>query len=128
MGQVQLDGVGEELVTKAASRAATDHADHMRAVGQDDLYDDEDDGDYRNVSFDAAARQELEDGSSSDSDGAGPRKKKLDTSQEKIEVNLDDIEDDDDQECLLDYKQSDLNKLSKNKMEPVKQKSSNDST
>lgn len=96
--------------------------------GQYDLYDDEDDGDYRNVSFDAAARQELEDGSSSDSDGAGPRKKKLDTSQEKIEVNLDDIEDDDDQECLLDYKQSDLNKLSKNKMEPVKQKSSNDST
>ena len=34
---------------------------------------------------------------------------KLDTSQEKIEVNLDDIEDDDDQECLLDYKQNEMN-------------------
>ena len=67
------------------------------------MYDDEDD-DYGNVSFDAAQRQELEDGTSSDSEGGGTRKKKLDTSQEKIEVNLDDIEDDDEQECLLDYK------------------------
>ena len=47
--------------------------------GQYDLYDDEDE-DYGNVSFDAAERQELEDGDSSDSDGVGPRKKKLDTS------------------------------------------------
>ena len=57
-----------------------------------------------------------------DSNGDKKRrnKNKLNTSQEKIEVNLDDIEDDDDQECLLDYKQSDLNKLSKNKIEPLK--------
>jgi hypothetical protein len=93
--------------------------------GQYDLYDDEDDDDFQNESFDEGDRQEVEDGSSSgsgvNSDGGKKRaKKKLDTSQEKIEVNLDDIEDDDDQECLLDYKQSDLNKLSKNKIEPVK--------
>lgn len=69
--------------------------------GQYDLYDDEED--YGNQSFDAAERQEIQDGSSSDSEGRR-RKKKLETSQEKIEVNLDDIEDDDDQECLLDYK------------------------
>jgi hypothetical protein len=53
--------------------------------GQNDLYYDEEDeeGEY------------LDD---------GQEEEKLDTSQEKIEVNLDDIEDDDDQECLLDYK------------------------
>jgi importin-9 len=38
---------------------------------------------------------------------------KLDTSQEKIEVNLDDIEDEDDQECLLDYKQNEMNQQTK---------------
>ena len=49
--------------------------------GQNDLYYDEED-------------EEFED----DSD------KGINTSQEKIEVNLDDIEDEDDQECLLNYK------------------------
>jgi len=48
-----------------------------------------------------------------DEDGGQNKKKSkkrgLDTSQEKIEVNLDDIEDEDDQECLLDYKQNDYN-------------------
>lgn len=52
--------------------------------GQNDLYyDEEDEGEFE--------------------------EEKLDTSQEKIEVNLDDIEDDDDQECLLDYKQNEMN-------------------
>ena len=83
--------------------------------------DDDDDG----------GRQELDNGN--DSDDSGPkdfasdenncsdeeennakqqaRRKRggLNTSQEKIEVTLDDIEDDDDQECLLDYNQKDAN-------------------
>lgn len=42
-------------------------------------------------------------------DAGSYEEEKLDTSQEKIEVNLDDIEDDDDQECLLDYKQNEMN-------------------
>ena len=54
--------------------------------GQNDLYYDEEESDYDNSS------------------------KGINTSQEKIEVNLDDIEDEDDQECLLNYKQDELNK------------------
>ena len=57
--------------------------------GHNDLYYDEED------------EVELSDG------------EKLDTSQEKIEVNLDDIEDEDDQECLLDYKQNEMNQAKK---------------
>ena len=34
MRQVELAGVGKELVTEATARAATDHADHVWAVGQ----------------------------------------------------------------------------------------------
>ena len=40
VGKVQLAGVGKELVTKAAARAAADHADNVRAVGQRDFYQD----------------------------------------------------------------------------------------
>jgi hypothetical protein len=58
--------------------------------GQNDLYYDEED----------------EEGEFLDE---GQEEEKLDTSQEKIEVNLDEIEDDDDQECLLDYKQNEAN-------------------
>ena len=34
VSQVQLAGIGEELVTETATRAPSDHADHVRAVGQ----------------------------------------------------------------------------------------------
>jgi hypothetical protein len=34
----------------------------------------------------------------------------LEDKQEKIEVNMDEIEDDDDQECLLDYNYSNVKK------------------
>ena len=40
------------------------------------------------------------------------KKKKLDQSHDKIEVNFDDIPDDDDQECLLDYQGSSQKKPS----------------
>ncbi len=40
VAQVQLAGIGEELVAEAAARAAPDHADHVRAVGQVDLAED----------------------------------------------------------------------------------------
>jgi hypothetical protein len=62
--------------------------------GQNDLYYDEEDEDEN-------------------------EEEKLDTSQEKIEVNLDDIEDEDDQECLLDYKQNEMNKQSKKEKDPI---------
>ena len=68
--------------------------------GQNDLYYDEEDEDYG----DEGARQDLDGSYDGKRRGGG-----LDTSQEKIEVNLDDIEDDDDQECLLDYKQNEMN-------------------
>lgn len=47
----------------------------------------------------------------SDDEFSGNRvaRSKLDTSQEKIEVNFDEIDDDNDQECLLNYKQNELN-------------------
>ncbi|MNN06827.1 hypothetical protein D3C81_1196310 [compost metagenome] len=38
--QVQLAGIGEELVTETAARAATDYTDHMWAVRQVDLAED----------------------------------------------------------------------------------------
>ena len=34
MGQVELAGIGEKLVTETATGAASHHANHMRAVGQ----------------------------------------------------------------------------------------------
>ena len=37
VGQVQFTFVGKELVTEAAARAAANHADHVRAVGQAQL-------------------------------------------------------------------------------------------
>ncbi|MCY1466171.1 hypothetical protein D9M71_844290 [compost metagenome] len=40
MGQVQFAGIGKELVTETATRAATDHADHMRAMGQRNFAED----------------------------------------------------------------------------------------
>jgi len=41
------------------------------------------------------------------------KKKKSEFKHDQIEVNFDDIEDDDDQECLLNYNQTDANKKNK---------------
>ncbi|MCY1431961.1 hypothetical protein D9M71_479400 [compost metagenome] len=40
VGQVQFAGIGKELVTEAAARAAADHTDHVGAVGQVHLHQD----------------------------------------------------------------------------------------
>lgn len=87
--------------------------------GYNDLYGDEEQ-DEDNAEDDDQDFSQMKD--DSDSDGAldlddesaakKDKKRALDTSQEKIEVNLDDIVDDDDQECLLGYKQS-VGKVSK---------------
>lgn len=85
--------------------------------GYNDLYGDEEEDEDDDVGKDDF--DQMRDDSDSDDlelegeDGSQKRKKGtkrgLDTSQEKIEVNLDDIEDDDDQECLLGYKQNEYN-------------------
>src|SRR5476649_2361351 len=40
MRQVQLAGIGKELVPETTARATPDHADHVRAVGQRDFHED----------------------------------------------------------------------------------------
>ena len=94
--------------------------------GYNDLYgdeeepsdnDDDNQNDFDNMQDDSSSEEDPEE----NAEGASPDRKKkqkknkknLDTSQEKIEVNLDDIEDDEDQECLLDYKQNEYNKNKK---------------
>lgn len=69
--------------------------------GYNDLYDEEEDED-------GSERQEIMNDSQDESDDEFSenrvKRSKLDTSQEKIEVNFDEIDDDNDQECLLNYK------------------------
>lgn len=86
--------------------------------GYNDLYGEEDqeneDDDGGDEDFDKMRDDSDSDEVDLNDEDAGQSTKKskkrgLDTSQEKIEVNLDDIEDEDDQECLLDYKQDDYN-------------------
>lgn len=96
--------------------------------GYNDLYGDEEepsdnDEDNQNDFDNMKDESSSEEDQGENADGDSPDKKKkskknknknnLDTSQEKIEVNLDDIEDDEDQECLLDYKQNEYNKNKK---------------
>ena len=81
--------------------------------GHNDLYYDEEDEEGKN-DFDQMASDDDSEDENPDAeilglvgDGLGSSKKKKaknQSSQEKIEVNLDDIEDEEDQECLLDYK------------------------
>lgn len=74
--------------------------------GYNDLYDEEEEES-------GSERQELMNDSQEESDEEFSenrvKRSKLDTSQEKIEVNFDEIDDDNDQECLLNYKQNELN-------------------
>lgn len=84
--------------------------------GYNDLYDEEDDeaidGDeykYGESEDEDDSENENMDGSDEKKEQRKKRKNKHGNEQEKIEVNLDDIEDDDDQECLLDYRQNEMN-------------------
>ena len=83
--------------------------------GYNDLYGDEEEDEDDDVGaddFDQMRDDSDSDGLDLEAEDGGRKKSKkrgLDTSQEKIEVNLDDIEDEDDQECLLGYKQNEYN-------------------
>jgi hypothetical protein len=93
------------------------HGERLDTVeGQNDLYYDEEDEEQKNE-FDQMASDEDSEEENPDAEilglvgnGLGKQNKKNKGSQEKIEVNFDDIEDEEDQECLLDYRQNDINR------------------
>lgn len=77
--------------------------------GFNDLYDEEDDNQDSNFRME----DDPDDEDSDEETGLGDsdkKKKKSKFEHDKIEVNFDDIEDDNDQECLLNYNQAEANK------------------
>lgn len=77
--------------------------------GPYDLYDQEDDDDDGDQNGDEDFAQ-MNDSSDEDPEGDGleqakrrANRKKLNQSHDKLEVNLDEVQDEDDQECLLNY-------------------------
>ena len=112
--------LGEYKMQRNKDMQHIGHGERLDTVeGHNDLYYDEEDGsgEEEKNQFDQMASDDDSEDENPDAEilglvgnGLGKKSKKKGGSQEKIEVNLDDIEDEEDQECLLDYRQNDLNR------------------